>query len=48
MLGDSFYAIYRVNFRDGSYEVFKAYDDLKAELPKRGNYALLLQAIRPR
>ncbi len=46
MLGDSFYAIYRVNFRDGTYEAFKAYDDLKSELSKRGDYARLLQGIR--
>ncbi len=46
MLGDSFYAIYRVNFRDGTYEAFKAYDDLKSELSRRGDYARLLQGIR--
>lgn len=48
MLGDSFYAIYRVNFRDGSYEAFKANEDLQKELPRRGDYGLLLQAIRTR
>ena len=46
MLGDSFYAIYRVNFRDGTYEAFKANEDIRAELPERGEYTKLLQAMR--
>ena len=46
MLGDSFYAIYRVNFRDGTYEAFKMSGDLRGVLPERGPYALLLDRIR--
>ena len=45
MLGDSFYAIYRVNFVDGTYETFKTYDNLQSDLPCCGAYSLLLQAI---
>lgn len=45
MLGDSFYAIYRVNFVDGTYETFKTYDNLQSNIPRSGAYCLLLQAI---
>ena len=44
MLGDSFYAIYRVNFRDGTYEAFKMSGDLRGVLPERGP---LRSAARP-
>lgn len=45
MLGDSFYAIYRVNFVDGTYEAFKTYDNLQSNMPRCGAYTVLLQAI---
>lgn len=45
MLGDSFYAIYRVNFMEGTYETFKTYDNLQSDIPRCGPYSLLLQAI---
>ena len=45
MLGDSFYAIYRVNFVDGTYDTFKTLDNLQSDIPPSGEYALLLQAI---
>ncbi len=45
MLGDSFYAIYHVNFVDGYYERFKSSDDLEADLPPKGPYSQLLLAI---
>ncbi len=47
MLGDSFYAIYRVNFRDGSYEGIKIYQDLLDKVPVKGSYAFLLETMRP-
>lgn len=47
MLGDSFYSIYRVNVREGSYEGFKMSDDLRAQLPRKGDYATLLETTRP-
>ena len=45
MLGDSFYAIYRVNFQNGSYETFKTYDNVQSKIPQNGEYSWLLQAI---
>ena len=45
MLGDSFYAIFRVNFRDGVYEGIKISNDLQEPLPRKGDYALVLRAI---
>lgn len=47
MLGDSFYAIFRVNFRQGVYEAIKVYPDIHGILPRRGDYSLVLNAIRP-
>lgn len=45
MLGDSFYAIFRVNFREGVYEGIKISQDLEEPIPKKGDYALMLQGI---
>ena len=45
MLGDSFYAIYRVNFVDETYETFKTYDNLQSNKPQCGRYDVLLKAI---
>ena len=47
MLGDSFYSIYRVNLRDGSYEGIKIYQDLQDKVPEKGSYAELLETMRP-
>lgn len=46
MLGDSFYSIYLVNVRDETYEGFKISDDLMY-LPRKGDYAALIEAMRP-
>ena len=46
MLGDSFYSIYRVNLRDGSYEGIKIYQDLRDKVPEKGSYAALLEIMR--
>lgn len=45
LLGDSFYAIYRVNFVEGTYETFKTYDNLQSNMPPTGPYPMLLNAI---
>ena len=45
MLGDSFYAIYRVNFRSGSYKALKMHDTLKGVLPPSGDYARLVETM---
>ena len=47
MLGDSFYSIYRVNIRDGNYESIKMHRDLQPKVAAKGNYASLLEAMRP-
>ncbi len=47
ILGDSFYSIYRVNVKTGTYECFKLYDDLRGKVPMKGSYASLLEALRP-
>lgn len=47
MLGDSFYAIYRINFVNGTYECFKTSSTLQGILPERGDYAIFLEAMRP-
>lgn len=45
MLGDSFYAIFRVNFQRGSYEVIKTARDMAGRLPRQGDYPDLLSAL---
>ena len=45
MLGDSFYAIFRVNFQDGQYEGIKISEDLEDSLPPAGDYTLVIDAI---
>ena len=47
MLGDSFYAIYRVNYENGTYEVFKKPGRGK-QIPRRGEYELSLIHISGR
>lgn len=46
ILGDSFYAIYRVNYRTGTYESIKSSDDLPRQLPDSGNYTVLLSTLK--
>ena len=45
MLGDSFYAIFRVNFQEGTYEAIKVYDDTKDCLSGHGDYAQVMQTM---
>lgn len=45
LLGDSFYAIYRINLQNGTYEVFKRHESMQNVLPQRGDYALLMAAM---
>lgn len=45
ILGDSFYAIYRVNFREGSYEAIKRHPDIMSVLPEKGEYSLFLATM---
>ena len=45
MLGDSFYAIFRVNFQEGTYEAIKVHDDTKDCLSGHGDYAQVMQTM---
>lgn len=45
ILGDSFYAIYRVNFREGSYEAIKRNPDIMSVLPEKGDYSVFLSTM---
>ena len=46
ILGDTFYAIYRVNYEEGTYETVKSSDDVKGQLGRRGTYEHLLQVVK--
>ena len=46
LLGDSFYAIFSVNIKTGTYEAFKRSYDMQEGLPRCGDYPQLLQAIK--
>lgn len=46
ILGDSFYAIYRVNYQNGTYEAIKCAEDIHKRLPDDGNYHSLLNTIK--
>ncbi len=46
ILGDSFYAVYRVNYTSGVYEAIKQAQDMQAVLPVRGEYEKLLRTVQ--
>ncbi len=46
ILGDSFYAIYRVNYRTGTYESIKTAEDLHDRMPPEGSYSTLLATMK--
>ena len=45
ILGDSFYAIYRVNYKTGTYETIKRSPDMRGVLEKEGSYQRLLDTV---
>lgn len=45
ILGDTYYAIYRINFETGTYETIKSSPDLADPLGKSGEYAHLLHTL---
>lgn len=45
-LGDAYFAIFRVNFVNGSYEVFKLSDSINSPLLKTGNYENLINRVK--
>lgn len=46
ILSDSFYAVYRVNFREGTYEAIKMSRDLESQMPRTGGYDFLLATVK--
>lgn len=46
VLGNSYYAIYRINYKDGTYEEIKSAPDIQQKIPKVGSYHSLLREIR--
>lgn len=45
ILGDSFYAIYRVNYKNGTYETIKLSPDMEGTLAESGDYQGLIDTI---
>ncbi len=45
VLGNSYYALYRINFGDDTYEMIKGSDYMRARMPQKGRYTDLLQAM---
>ena len=46
ILSDSYYAIYRINFRSGIYESIKSAPDVECRITTTGDYETLLQIIK--
>ena len=45
VLGNSYYALYRINFGDNTYEMIKGSDYMRQRVSQKGNYEDLLQAM---
>lgn len=45
VLGNSYYALYRVDCADGTYEMIKSAPPVQEKLPKKGNYDALMKTI---
>lgn len=46
ILGDTYYAIYRINCEEETYEVIKSLDDVQELLDNKGKYSHLLDVMR--
>lgn len=46
MLGNTYYALYRVNIDTAVYEMIKGSEDVQAHLPQQGSYCDLLESFR--
>lgn len=46
MLGHSYYALYRINISNATYEIVKASDYVREHMPEQGDYQELLQTLR--
>lgn len=45
-LGDTYYAIYRVNFTKGTYETIKTVSDMEQKVGRGGSYETLMDAVK--
>lgn len=45
VLGNSYYALYRVDFSQNTYEMIKGSDYMRSRVPEKGAYETLLQAM---
>lgn len=45
VLGNSFYAIYRMDFSKGTYEMIKGSDHIRNKIPAQGEYTSLMDAM---
>lgn len=45
VLGNQYYALYRVNYQEDTYEMIKGSEYLRQRLPRRGSYPKLLQVV---
>lgn len=45
MLGNSYYAVYRINYREETYEMIKVSDYIKGLLPDKGRYEELVEVL---
>lgn len=46
VLGNQYYAIYRINWAQGTYDIIKGAEDVIQNLPPKGDYDQLLESIR--
>ena len=46
ILGDTFYAIYRVNYRAGTYETVKSSPDVREKLGASGDYEYMISIVK--
>lgn len=46
MLGNSYYALYRINIKTAAYEIIKASDYVRERLPEQGSYYEMLEAFQ--
>ncbi len=45
VLGNSYYALYRVDYGQGTYEMIKGSDYMRSRMPEKGSYETLLQEM---
>ena len=46
VLGNSFYAVYRINFKNDTYDMIKGSDYVRSQVPEKGSYSDFLNIAR--